>query len=114
MLHKCANPDCVRPFRKLTEGKLFLIEINGSCPPGQTAAKWDGQTPHRIEHFWLCQQCASVLTLSFEKGRGMVTVPLPEAVRKRPAGVHDAETVTNVARPVERALLKLAVGDDNL
>jgi len=109
MLHKCANPDCVRPFRKLTEGKLFLIEINGS---GQTAG-WDGQTPHRIEHFWLCQQCASVLTLSFEKGRGMVTVPLPESVRKRPASVQHEETVRNVARPVEHALLKRAVGDEN-
>jgi len=45
MLHKCANPDCVRPFRRLTEGKLFLIEIGGSCPPGQTVARWDGTTP---------------------------------------------------------------------
>ena len=113
MLHKCANPDCVRPFRKLTEGKLFLIEINGSYPTGQTAAKWDGQAPHRIEHFWLCEQCAAVLTLSFEKGRGMVTVPLPESVRKRPASVQSGESVGNVARPVERALLKRAVGDEN-
>jgi len=108
MLHKCANPDCVRPFRKLAEGKLFLIEIAGSCPPGRTATKWDGQTLHRVEHFWLCEPCASVLTLAFEKGRGMVTVPLPEAVRKRPSGVYGGATAASVARPAEQSLLRRA------
>ena len=26
MLHKCANPACLIPFRKLSQGKLFLVE----------------------------------------------------------------------------------------
>ena len=26
MLHKCANPACPIPFRKLSHGKLFLVE----------------------------------------------------------------------------------------
>ena len=26
MLHKCANPACPVPFRKLSQGKLFLVE----------------------------------------------------------------------------------------
>lgn len=108
MLHKCANPDCVRPFRRLAEGKLFLIEIAGACPSGRTAARWDGQTLHRVEHFWLCEQCASVLTLSFDKGRGLMTVPLPEAVRKRPASVLNAATVGNMAHSGENTLLKHA------
>jgi hypothetical protein len=108
MLHKCANSDCAHPFRRLTEGKLFLAEIQGSCPPEQTAARWDGQALHRVEHFWLCEQCACVLTLSFEKGRGMVTVPLPDGVRKRPVGVHDGVTVGSVALPVEHSLLRRA------
>lgn len=104
MLHKCANPNCVRPFRKLAEGKLFLIEIGSSCPTRQAAATWDGQSQHRIEHFWLCEPCASVLTLSFDKGRGMVTVPLPETIRKGPASVQDGPGVGDV----ERSLLKRA------
>lgn len=107
MLHKCANPDCVRPFRKLAEGKLFLIEIASSCPPGEPAG-WDGSTPHRVEHFWLCEQCASVLTLSFDKRRGMVTVPLPEGVRKRPASMHQGATLGSVPCAAEPPLLRRA------
>ena len=30
-----------------------------------------------MERFWLCDGCSSLLTLTFERGRGMVTVPLP-------------------------------------
>jgi len=82
MLHKCANPACANPFRKLSEGKLFLVEMERSDP--QAPVNGDGRGLHRIEHFWLCDQCAAVLTLSFERGRGMVTVPLPED-RRRPS-----------------------------
>jgi len=84
MLHKCANPACLNPFRKLSEGKLFLIEMRSSSSPNRNGKNWDGSSPHRIEHFWLCRQCASVLTLSFEKGKGMTTVPLPQAAAKKP------------------------------
>jgi len=106
MLHKCANPDCVRPFRRLSEGKLFLIEIAGS--PSRTSDRWDGQTLHRVEHFWLCEQCASELTLSFDKGRGLVTVPLPEAVRKRPVSVQNRAAVGDMPHPMESTMLKRA------
>ena len=36
-----------------------------------------------MEHFWLCDRCASVLTLSFERGQGMVTVPLHDDTARR-------------------------------
>jgi hypothetical protein len=107
MLHKCANPDCVRPFRKLAEGKLFLAEVDSSYPPGQTA-KLNGQTLHRVEYFWLCEQCAGVLTLTFDKGRGMVTVPLPISARKGPAAVCSDATVGNAARAGEYPLSRRA------
>jgi len=105
MLHKCANPNCAHPFRHLAEGKLFLAEIVGWHGPESPAGEWSDRTPPRVEHFWLCEQCACVLTLSFEKGKGMVTVPLPEAARKRPVGVRDRVLV----RPlVPRAAHSLA------
>ena len=76
MLHKCANPACLNPFRKLSQGKLFLVET----PPVEestTTPRKRGLTHHRIEYYWLCDQCAFVLTLSYEKGRGVVAVPRP-------------------------------------
>jgi hypothetical protein len=36
----------------------------------------------RVEHYWLCDQCSSVLTLIFEKEHGMLTVPLPDANKR--------------------------------
>ena len=40
---------------------------------------------HRIEYYWLCDQCAFVLTLSYEKGRGVVAVPRPQVAKRMPA-----------------------------
>lgn len=83
MLQKCANPSCRSPFRKLSEGKLFLVDRHD---PGSlnSSRGWGNGMPHRIEHFWLCDECASVLTLTFDRGKGLITVPLAE--KKKPAG----------------------------
>jgi hypothetical protein len=32
----------------------------------------------RIEHYWLCDECASFLSLAFDKCRGIITMPLPD------------------------------------
>jgi hypothetical protein len=85
MLQKCANPSCANPFRRLSEGKLFLVETGSDHPSNGASRRWDGSMPHRIEHFWLCSQCASVLTLAFEKGTGLKTVPLPQPNRRKSA-----------------------------
>jgi hypothetical protein len=85
MLQKCANPNCSSPFRKLSEGKLFLVERESSASSKPSLRRWDDGVPHRIEHFWLCSECASILTLAFEKGKGLTTVPLREMPKKKPA-----------------------------
>jgi hypothetical protein len=79
MLHKCANTTCSNPFRRLGEGKLFQVETEYFAPPDSQRARpsRDGRPLHRIEHYWLCKECSSFLTLTFEKGQGMITVPLP-------------------------------------
>jgi hypothetical protein len=79
MLHKCANPTCPRPFRSLNHGKLFLIEIDHpvALPPHGAGAIRKERSVRRTERYWLCDDCASLLTLTFQRGRGMVTVPLP-------------------------------------
>jgi len=99
MLHKCANPTCLNPFRKLSEGRLFLVEMEITDPKNRTRARADGRIPHRIEHFWLCNDCAAVLTLTFERGQGVVTVPLPEtAKRSALAPLHLEDVFDNATR----------------
>jgi hypothetical protein len=79
VLHKCANPACSTLFRSLSRGKLFLLDRDTSAPlPSGVAPAFRGGRPGRLmERYWLCDSCSSLLTLTFERGRGMVTVPLP-------------------------------------
>jgi hypothetical protein len=79
MLHKCANPTCPRPFRSLNDGKLFLIEIDHpvAVPHNGATTLRKERSARRMERYWLCDDCSSLLTLTFHRGRGMVTVPLP-------------------------------------
>jgi hypothetical protein len=107
VLHKCANPLCLNPFRKLSEGKLFLVETEALDPSNPERSTWKGKAPRHIEHYWLCDQCASVLTLSFERGRGMITVPLPRAARKIPvASVRLGEVPGEVGARTEQSASK--------
>lgn len=85
MLRKCANNTCSNPFRRLSEGKLFQVETEYSAPAPVPKLRASGSTRplHRIEHYWLCDECSSFLTLTFEKGQGMITIPLPGAAGKK-------------------------------
>ena len=104
MLHKCANPACHNPFRKLSQGKLFLVETEPLEGSGPRRTHWRGHSSHRIEYYWLCDQCAFVLTLSYEKGRGIVTVPRLEFAKKRPApATHAAEMPSGEIRRSEQS-----------
>lgn len=83
MLHKCANPSCENAFLKLTQGKLFLVETDQASAAGPSlVSKKPNQ--RRIEHYWLCDACAPVLTLAYQRGRGIVAVPLTEPSQKMP------------------------------
>jgi hypothetical protein len=80
VLHKCANPDCLILFRSLSDGKFFLLDNQVAGPVAVSRAHSAirrGQSVRQRERFWLCDGCSSLLTLAFEPGRGMVTVPLP-------------------------------------
>jgi hypothetical protein len=56
--------------------------LEGSEP---RRAGWRGQTTHRVEYYWLCDQCALAFTLSYEKGRGVVAVPRPDVTKRMPS-----------------------------
>jgi hypothetical protein len=92
MLHKCANPACPSLFRSLNLGKLFLLETDNceTMTSGTTFRGGRERSLRRMERYWLCDGCSSVLTLAFERGKGMVTVPLPARHRPVPS-VHLTE-----------------------
>jgi len=83
MLRKCANPACGCAFRKMSQGKLFLLEMD-SLVSGSSRRENRRALAQRVEYYWLCDQCASVLTLSYTRELGMVAVPLVNVARKKP------------------------------
>jgi hypothetical protein len=70
MLSHCANPQCRKPFLRLREGRLFLVQ--------RQSATEQGSTTQQVEHFWLCGQCSSVWTLVQNGTRGIDLVPLAQ------------------------------------
>jgi len=92
MLHKCANSACSNLFRFLSQGKLYQVETEYLNPPSRNFRIRDGKGRRRVEHYWLCDECSSFLTLAFEKGRGMIIVPLPHMEgRQKTSPVQAAE-----------------------
>jgi hypothetical protein len=85
MLAKCANDSCFAPFRQLAEGRLFRLESDS--PPGSS-------TFNRVEHFWLCPHCSSIMTLHLKEDGTVGTVELPEAIR----GVRNGVVFTSAHR----------------
>jgi len=85
MLHKCANPRCAIRFRQLRRGKLFQIESEylEASESALTASNRKARPLRRVERYWLCDECAACLTLTFDHSRGVVTVPLPDAAGQR-------------------------------
>lgn len=83
MLSHCANPQCSKPFLRLRQGKLFLVEAECVATPGDLPISPSTQTrrrPRRVDRYWLCDQCANVWTLVHDLNQGIVLMPLPRAV----------------------------------
>lgn len=78
MLSHCANPNCGKPFLRLREGKLFIVEGNRSTE-GSTRPK---QRRRDVEHFWLCTECANTWTLVYDREAGIGLVPLRRPAEK--------------------------------
>jgi hypothetical protein len=68
MLSKCANPPCSASFRYFRQGKLFRVETEAS---GMVPT---AKAPGRSEFFWLCDDCASHLTLEYDRQMSVVVV----------------------------------------
>jgi len=83
MLSQCANSQCSKPFLRLREGKLFLVETGRVNKPGESAAPAfirARQEKRQVEHYWLCDQCAAQWTLVCDGNRGITLAPLRRPV----------------------------------
>ncbi len=68
MVSKCANPQCSAEFYRLSDGKVFSIHSN----PRLQASK---KPAARVEHFWLCSNCAAKMTVALDRNREVVVLP---------------------------------------
>lgn len=74
MLSQCANPNCAKPFLRLREGKLFLVETERLTKTGESSGPpfvRARQQPRYVEHYWLCDECASQWTLVYDRNHGV-------------------------------------------
>lgn len=73
MVNHCANPACKKQLHYLRDGKVFLFSTKKS-------SEKSSKLPYRLEHYWLCGDCAKLWTLSMD---GDCEVKLVENSRKR-------------------------------
>jgi len=78
VLSKCAHPACFAQFRYLRQGKVFKVHRSAA----------DRSSEHRIEYFWLCENCSLAFKVVLRDG-AVMTVPL---YLQLTAGVSEAVT----------------------
>ncbi len=80
MLSKCANPDCAASFHYLGQGKLFEIRNQPeTAGPRLVSPK---KAAGRAERFWLCNDCANIMTLAVDASCKVVLLPLQAKARQ--------------------------------
>lgn len=89
MLSRCANANCGKPFLKLREGKLFLVETERQMKPGESVSPPFVRARRQqrlVEHYWLCDDCAEHWTLAYDDRGGIALTPL-----RRPVAVSESK-----------------------
>ena len=71
MVETCANPACSEKFRRLSEGRIVVIEVQANDEKSQNA--------RQLQYFWLCNSCCHTMTVMLDRSKGVLVVPLPES-----------------------------------
>ena len=87
MLSKCTNPECSATFLYLHRGKLFRLETFGRADRRRLLEDQigDSKPMRRIEFYWLCEDCAEKMTVTFDKKEGIVVRPRPSMLERAAA-----------------------------
>jgi len=78
VVSKCANPGCSATFRYFHVGKLFRLETTAGFERRHSLDDDEYVTSkprRRIMFYWLCENCASKMTLAFDKNTGISVHP---------------------------------------
>jgi hypothetical protein len=67
VVKKCANPSCSARFKRLREGRLFVVEVSPA------------KEPQKLKYFWLCNSCRRTLTVIPGKEDEVTIAPLASA-----------------------------------
>jgi len=70
MVEKCANTACSASFRRLREGRVFVMEVD-------TDSTGVDRRVRLVRYFWLCNSCCRTMTVVAKKSEGIEVVPLP-------------------------------------
>jgi len=68
---KCANPSCAVNFEWLAGGRLFRFNRNPESHAESVATGALAAQSHRVKHFWLCERCSGIYTLTYEPDQGV-------------------------------------------
>jgi hypothetical protein len=76
MVSKCANPGCSASFRYFHSGRLFRVDIPANRKTHPSDDENSMKKPmRRLEFFWLCDNCSSKMTLTFDSAEGISIRP---------------------------------------
>jgi|GraSoiStandDraft_24_1057298.scaffolds.fasta_scaffold301164_1 hypothetical protein len=73
MLTKCANPSCNETLDFSHRGALFLFGREADAMDPGCCAPDDSDS---VESFWLCDECASSMTIISDRGGSPVIINL--------------------------------------
>lgn len=80
MVSNCANPKCGKPLHYLREGRIFVFEVStGAEGP-------NGKRSRRLEHFWLCGECAPTMVVQ-QSAEGIHAIARPQPRLRRAAAL---------------------------
>lgn len=81
MVNFCANPSCLKPLHYLREGRIFVFDV----PDAPSGKKTGGARGRRMEHYWLCGDCAQSWIVKHSPAEG-VELLARSAIRSRRVG----------------------------
>lgn len=62
MIEKCANPACSALFRRLRDGRVFVVEVGDPSRSGRYPQN------RKLRYCWLCNACCRTMSVVSENG----------------------------------------------